>query len=149
MDFQPLWLLQVVNRPFPPDVVSDTSPSLASEDAPGYVETIQQQIQLTHQQMITPPAAPSSNPYHEGSLIYVLTTPPERTSKLAPRWKGPFRICCLPNEYEVTYEDDGLERTVHINHSKPTKFTALDLPEPVPPAEAPLPPLGYLPTGLT
>ena len=61
----------------PPDLVSDTSPSLASEEALGYVETIQQRLQVTHQQMITPPAAPSPNPYHEGSLICVLTTPPE------------------------------------------------------------------------
>ena len=37
---------------------------------------------------------------------------------------------------------------VHINHTKPAKFTAPDLPEPVPPAEAPRPPLGYLPTSL-
>ena len=132
----------------PPDLVSNTSPSLASENALGYVDTIQQGLQLTHQQMITPPAVPSSNPYHEGSLIYVLITPPECTSKLTPRWKGPFRICRIPNEYQVTYEDDGLERTVHINHAKPAKFTAPDLPEPVPPVEAPRPPLGYLPTGL-
>ena len=101
------------------DLTSNTSPSPASEDAPSYVETIQQRLQLTHQQMATPPATPVSNPYHEGSLVYVLTTPPERTSKLAPRWKGPFRVCRIPNEYQVTYEDDGLERTVHINHSKP------------------------------
>ena len=101
-----------------------------------------------HQQMVAPPAVTSSNPYHEGSLIYVLTTPPERTSKLAPRWKGPFRICRILNEYQVTYQDDGLERTVHINHAKPAKFTAPDLPEPVSPVEAPHPPLGYLPAGL-
>ena len=132
----------------PPDLISDTSPSHASEDTPGYVETIQQRLQLAHQQMIAPPTAPSSNPYHEGSLVYVLTTPPERTSKLAPRWKGPFRVCRIPNEYQVTYEDDGLERTVHVNHAKPAKFTAPDLPEPVPPTEAPRPPLGYLPAGL-
>ena len=86
----------------PAGFVSNTSPSLASEDAPGFVETIQQRLQLAHQQMIAPPAAPSSNPYHAGSLIYVLATPPERTSKLAPRWKGPFRICRIPNEYQVT-----------------------------------------------
>ena len=95
----------------PPDLTSNISPSPAFEDAPGYVETIQQWLQLTHQQMATPPAMPTSNPYHEGSLIYVHTTPPERTSKLAPRWKGPFRVCRIPNEYQVTYEDDGLERT--------------------------------------
>ena len=133
----------------PPYLISDTSPSPASEDAPGHVEIIQQRLQLTHQQMITPPADPSSNPYHEGSLIYVLITLPERTSKLAPRWKGPFRVCRIPNEYQVTYEDDGLERTVHINHAKPVKVTAPYLPEPAPPAEAPRPPLGYLPAGLT
>ena len=47
----------------------------------------------------------------------------------------------------MTYEDDGLERTVHINHAKPAKFTAPDFPEPVPPVEVPRPPLGYLPAG--
>ena len=128
--------------------LSDNIASPASEDAPGYVETIQQWLQLTHQQMATPPAASTSNPYHEGSLIYALTTPPERTSKLAPRWKGPFRVCRIPNEYEVTYEDDGMEWTIHINHANPAKFTAPDFPEPVPPVEVPRPPIGYLPAGL-
>ena len=71
----------------PPDLTADASPSPAAEDAPGYVETIQQRLQLTHQQMATPPTTPASNPYHVGSLIFMLTTPPERTSKLAPRWK--------------------------------------------------------------
>ena len=144
------WILSFDGRELalPPNLTSDTSPSPASEDAPGYAETIQQWLQLTHQQMIAPPAAPSSNPYHEGSLVYLLTTPPERISKLAPRRKGPFRVCRISNEYQVTYEDDGLEQTVHINHSKPAKFTAPDLPEPVPPTEAPRPPLGYLPAGL-
>ena len=88
------------HEPAPPlGLTSGTSPSPASEDAPGYVETIQQRLQLTHQQMAIPPAEPASNPYHESSLVCVLTTPPERTSKLAPRWKGPFPVCRIPNEY--------------------------------------------------
>ena len=41
-----------------------------------------------------------------------------------------------------------MERTIHINHAKPAKFTAPDLPEPVPPTETPRPPLGYLPASL-
>ena len=131
----------------PPDLTSDTGPAPAAEDTPEYVETIRQRLQLTHQQMAAPPAAPSPNPHPEGSLVYVLTTPPERTSKLAPRWKGPFRICRIPNDYQVTYEGDGVERTVPINHVKPTKFAAPDLPEPVPPDESTRPPLGYLPAG--
>ena len=83
----------------PPDLTSDTGPAPAVEDTLEYVETIRQWLQLTHQQMATPPAAPSPNPYCEGSLVYVLIPPPERTSKLAPRWKGPFRVCCITNDY--------------------------------------------------
>ena len=48
----------------------------------------------------------------------------------------------------MVYGDGELERTIHINHAKPAKFTAPDLPEPVPTPEAPHPPLGYLPAGL-
>ena len=98
--------------------------------------------------MATSPTTPASNPYQVGSLIFALPTPPERTSKLAPRWKGPYRVCGIPNEYQVTYKDGGLERTIHINHAKPAKFTAPDLPEPMPHVEVPRPPLGYLPVGL-
>ena len=113
------------------------------------MEEIRQRLQLTHQQMALPPTDAPPNPYQGGSLVYVVTTPPERTSKLTPRWKGPYRVCRIPNDYQVVYEDDGVERTVHINHVKPTKFTALDLPAVVPPAEPPRPTLGYLPTSLT
>ena len=132
----------------PPDLVSDASPSSAAEDTPVYVKTIQRRLQLTHQQMASPPATPTTNPYQIGNLIFALTTPPERTSKLAPRWKGPYRVCRVPNEYQIVYEDDGLEHTIHINHVKLANFTSPDLPEPVPPTEAPRPPLGYLPAGL-
>ena len=98
--------------------------------------------------MTTPPPPPAANPYQIGSLIFALTTPPERTSKVAPQWKGPYHICRIPNEYQAVYEDGNVERTIHINHAKPAKFTAPDLPEPVPPTETPRPPLGYLPAGL-
>ena len=133
----------------PPDLTSDASPSPAAEDTAEYIETIRQRLQLTHQQMAAPPAAPTTNPYQIGSLIFALTTPPERTSKLAPRWKGLYRVCRIPNEYQVVYEDGEVERTIHVNHAKPAKFTALDFPEPVPPVEEPGPPLGYLPAGFT
>ena len=134
--------------PLPPDLNLNTNPSPTAEDPASYVETIQKRLQLTHQQMTTPLTPPTTNPYQIDSLIFALTTPPEHTSKLAPRWKGPYRVCRIPNKYQVVYEDGEMERTIHINHAKPAKFTALDLPEPVPPAEAPRPPLGYLPTGL-
>ena len=98
--------------------------------------------------MTSPSSPPVTNPYRVGSLIYDLTTPPERTSKLSPRWKGPYRVCRIPNDYQVVYEDGELERTIHVNHAKPAKFTAPDLPEPVPSPEASHPPLGYLPAGL-
>ena len=49
----------------------------------------------------------------------------------------------------MVYEDGEVERTIHINHAKPAKFTAPYLPEQVPPVEEPRPSLGYLPAGFT
>ena len=95
------------------------------------------------------PSLPSvANPYQVGNLIYAMTTPPERASKLSPRWKGPFRVCQVPDEYQVVYEDGEVQWTIHVNRIKPAKFTTPDPPEPVPTPEAPRPPLGYLPAGL-
>ena len=131
----------------PPDLHLDTHPSPSADDPAAYVETIKQRVQLTHQQVTSPTTTLTANPYQVGSLIYALTTPPERTSKLVPRWKGPYRVCRIPNEYQVVYEDQDVECTIHINPAKPAKFAAPDLPEPVPSPEAPHPPLGYLPAG--
>ena len=77
-----------------------------------------------------------------------MTTPPERSNKLTPHWKGSFHARRIPNEYQVIYEDEAVWRTVHINHTKPAKFMAPDLPEPVPAPETPRPSFGYLPSGL-
>ena len=74
----------------PPDLESEACASPSTEDPVAYVEMVKQRLALTHQQMTLPPAPETSNPYHEGDLIFVMTTPPERTSKLAPRWKDPF-----------------------------------------------------------
>ena len=134
----------------PPTILNpDASPSPAAEDPAEYLETIRQRLQLTHQQMAVPRTAPTTNPYQIGSLIFALTTPPECTSKLAPRWKGPYHVCRIPNDYQVVYEDGEVECTIHVNDAKPVKFTAPDLPEPASPIEEPRPPLGYLPTGFT
>ena len=69
----------------PPDLESEACASPSTEDPVAYVEMVKQRLSLTHQQMTPPPAPETSNPYHEGDLIFVMTTPPERTSKLAPR----------------------------------------------------------------
>ena len=136
----------------PPDVRQDAHASPTVDDPSDYVEAITQRLQLTHQQMASPSPPSVANPYQEGSLIYAMTILPppplERASNLSPRWKGPFCVCQVPNEYQVVYEDGDVQRTIHINHTKPAKFTAPDLPEPVPTAETPRPPLGYLPAGL-
>ena len=132
----------------PPDVQRDAHASPSVDDPADYVEVITQRLQLTHQQMASPSPPAVANPYQEGSLIYTMTTPPERSNKLIPRWKGPFRVRRIPNEYQVVYEDGAMWCTVHINHTKPAKFTAPDFPEPVPTPETPRPSFGYLPSGL-
>ena len=132
----------------PPDVQHDVHASPAVDDPSGYVEAITQRLQLTDQQMASPSPPAVANPYQEGSLIFATTTPPERASKLSPRWKGPFRVCRIPNDYQIVYENGEVRRTLHINHVKPAKFTAPGLPEPMPAPETPRPPFGYLPAGL-
>ena len=128
----------------PPDLESEACASPSTEDPVAYVEMVRQRLALTHQQMTLPPAPETSNPYHEGDLIFVMTTPPERTSKLAPRWKGPFEVKRVPNAYQVTYEDDMVWRTVHVNHAKPAKVPAGGFPVPMPPPAPPSPPPMYL-----
>ena len=128
----------------PPDLESEACASPSTEDPVAYVEMVRQRLALTHQQMTLPPAPEASNPYHEGDLIFVMTTPPERTSKLAPRWKGPFAIKRVPNAYQVTYEDDMVWRTVHVNHAKPAKVPAGGFPVPMSPPAPPSPPPKYL-----
>ena len=132
----------------PPDVQQDAHASPSVDDPTNYVEVLTQRLKLTHQQMASPSLPAVANPYQEGSLFYTMTTPPERSNKLSPRWKGPFRVRRISNEYQVIYEDRAMWRTVHINHTKPAKFTAPDLPEPVPAPETPRPSFGYLPSGL-
>ena len=132
----------------PPDLQNDACASPSLDDPTNYVEVLRQRLSLTHQQMAAPPPPASANPYQEGSLIFVMTTPPERTNKLTPRWKGPFRVKRVPNPYQVVYEDGSAWRTIHVNHTKLTKLTAPDLPLPTPAPEPPQPALGYLPRSL-
>ena len=129
----------------PPDLEGEACASPSLEDPASYVNIVKQRLALTHQQMTPPPAPVAINPYHEGSLIFVMTTPPERSSKLAPRWKGPFFVKWVPNAYQVTYEDDMVWRTVHVNHVKPAKIATDGFPIPLPTPAPPLPPTGYLP----
>ena len=114
----------------PPDLESDACASPSPEDPASYVEAVRQRLMLTHQQM-TPPTPVATNPYHEGSLIFVMTTPPERSNKLAPRWKGPFFVKRIPNPYQVTYEDGLVWRTIHVNHAKPAKTPVDGFPAPL------------------
>ena len=132
----------------PPDLEGDACASPSLGDPVAYVDMVRQRLALTHQQMTPSPAPVAINPYHEDDLIFVMTTPPERTSKLAPRWKGPFLVKRVPNAYQVTYEDGMVWRTVHVNHVKPAKTPAGGFPVPVSPPEPPLPSPMYLPRNL-
>ena len=109
---------------------------------------MKKRLTLTHQQMTPPPAPVATNPYREGSLIFAMTPPPERSNKLAPRWKGPFLVKRVPNPYQVTYEDGLVWRTIHVNHAKPAKTPADGFPAPLPTPEPPRPTLGCLPRSL-
>ena len=117
-------------------------------DPTAYAEVLEQRLKLTHKQVAAPPPPATANPYQEGSLILAKTTPPERSSKLTPRWKGPFRVKRVPNPFQMVYEDGPAWRTIHINHTKPAKLAVPDLRIHTPAPESPRPALGYLPSGL-
>ena len=127
----------------PPDLDSEACASPATADPVAYVDMICQRLALTHQQMTPPPAPEAHSPYHEGDLIFVMTTPPERTNKLTPRWKGPFEVKRVPNAYQVTYEDGMIWRTIHVNHAKPAKAPPGGFPVPTAPAASAIPPHQY------
>ena len=91
----------------PPDVQLDATLSPAVDDPSDYMEAITQQLQLTHQQIASPYPPSVANSYQVGSLIFAMTTPPERASKLSPCWKGPFYVCRIPSDYQVVYEGRG------------------------------------------
>ena len=133
----------------PPDLEGDACASPSTEDPVSYVDMVRQRLALTHQQMTPPPALVAINPYHEDDLIFMMTTPPERTSKLAPRWKGPFLVKRVRNAYQVTYEDDMVGRTVHVNHVKPAKTPAGGFPVPASPPAPPSPPPMYISRNFT
>ena len=132
----------------PPDLEGDACASPALDDPASYVEAVKKRLTLTHQQMTPPPAPVATNPYREGSLIFAMTTPPERSNKLAPRWKGPFLVKRVLNPYQVTYEDGLVWRTIHVNHAKPAKTPADGFPAPLHIPEPPKPTLGCIPRSL-
>ena len=132
----------------PPDLEVDACASPSLDDPASYVEAVKKRLTLTHQQMTPPPAPVTTNPYREGSLIFAMTTPPERTNKLAPQWKGPFVVRRIPNPYQVIYEDGSAWRTIYVNHAKPAKLPTTGLPAPMPTPEPPRPALGHLPRSM-
>ena len=132
----------------PPDLQNDAFASPSFDDPSDYVEVLRQRLSMIHQKITSPPPPASANPHQEGSLIFVMTTPPEHANKLTRPWKGPFRVKRVPNPYQVVYEDGSAWRTIHINHAKPAKLTAPDLQLPTPAPEPPRPMLGYLPRSL-
>ena len=116
----------------PPDLESNACVSPSLDDPAAYVDALKQRLSMTHQQMAPLPAPAATNPYCEESLIFVPTTPPELTNKLAPRWKGPFVVKRVPNPYQVVYEDGSAWQTIHVNHAKPAKLPAVGFPAPYP-----------------
>ena len=75
----------------PPDLEGDACASPSLDDPSSYVEAVKKRLTITHQQMTPPPAPDTTNPYREGSLIFAMTTPPERTNGRAHSWLGEFR----------------------------------------------------------
>ena len=55
--------------------------------------------------MASHPLLPLPTPIRRGVSSSRMTTPPECANKLSPRWKGLFRVCRIPNDHQIVYED--------------------------------------------
>ena len=58
------------------------------------------------------------NPFKEGNLILIHQQPMERTHKLSPKWRGPFKVNKILNPFQVQYEDEGREKITHVRNCK-------------------------------
>ena len=58
------------------------------------------------------------NPFNQGDLILIHQQPMERTHKLFPKWRGPFKVNKIPNPFQVQYEDEGREKITHVRNCK-------------------------------
>ena len=130
----------------PPDLVAWANACKGVENPSAYVSGVIEKLREVHQR-VAPRAAPTrQNPNQPGSLIWVSTPPLERTSKLSPKWIGPFRVLKVPNPYQVAYASGVGPQTMHIHHTKPALLDLLMqdlLLEEYPPTP---PSLGYFPS---
>ena len=118
----------------PSDVQHNAHASPSADDPTDYVEVLTQRLKLTHQQMATPPPPAVVNPYQEGSLIYTMATPPERSSKLSEsegfptttRWSIKMGLCGarftltiqnLPNLPPLTFQSPPQLQNLLVLHS--------------------------------
>ena len=90
-----------------------------------YVSGVIEKLREVRQRMSPTEAPDRPNPYQLGNLIWISTPPLERTSKLSPKWMGPFGGVKVPNLYQVTYTLGTGPQTVHIYHTKPTLLDLL------------------------
>ena len=63
------------------------------------------------------------NPFKEGDLILIHQQPMERTHKLSPKWRGPYKVNKIPNSFQVQYEDEGREKITHVRNCKKVPWT--------------------------
>ena len=52
----------------------------------------------------------AANLFQEGYLILIYQQQMEKTHKLSPRWRGPFKVTKIINSFQVTYEDQGRKK---------------------------------------
>ena len=58
------------------------------------------------------------NLFKEGDSIHKRQPPMERTHKLSPKWRGPFKVTKIPHPFQVHYADEGREKVTHVRNCK-------------------------------
>ena len=83
--------------------------------------------QATHQ--------PAANSFQLGDLVLIYQQQMEKTHRLSPRWRGPFKVTEIINSFQVTYEDQGKRKITLISNCKKYYDQLVDVGEATPPID--------------
>ena len=104
-----------------PSDISFTPVTSLSDDREGYVKQLKRDLQDIRQKLsrvLGQNVDQSENPFTVGEKVIIAVLPHERANKLMAKWKGPFTVTKIPNQFQIEYLDGNITRLTHISYAK-------------------------------
>ena len=107
-----------------PNLLSDisyTPVTFLSNDREGYVKQLKRALKDIRQKLsrvLGQDQDQSNNPFAVGDKVIITLLPHENANKLMAKWKGPFMVTKIPNQFQIEYWDGSATRLTHISYAK-------------------------------